>query len=582
MVTAHNMTRHFRFVQRKVQNRGAVRLGLAGALATLLVTSLAVIRPALVTDDERTAAQAIVERRLRADTRFLSGDSLEGRAPGSHGERLAREYVAARFESMGLEPVASGGFEQPVALVGVTTRAPETLKLARGGESASLRLRDDYVASSDSPAAEVKIDGAEIVFVGYGIVAPEHGWDDYKGADLRGKLLLVMNNDPESDPALFAGKRRLYYGRWDYKYQMAAERGALGAIVIHTQASAGYAWPVVESSWSGELLSLPGREGAALALKAWATEDACRRIARLAGRDLDALRKSAETRAFRPVPLGVNAFGVLRNEVAPRQSANVLARLPGSDPVLAREAVVYTAHHDHLGSRAQAAGGPLVFNGALDNAAGVATLLSVADAFAALPERPRRSILFASVTAEEQGLLGSEYLARHLPLPPGRVAANINIDGASIWGRTKDVPVVGLGKSSLDEWVRALAEMQGRRVVPEAFPDKGAYYRSDHLSFARLGVPSAYLDAGTDVVGRPPGFGLRQQQAWEDAHYHQPSDDLTPEWSFEGAVEDARLLFLLGAKVANATRVPEWRPGDEFEAARKKALAELERSAATR
>jgi Peptidase family M28/PA domain len=540
-------------------------------------TSLAVIRPAVVTDDERLASRAIREQRMRADVRFLSSDLLEGRAPGTRGDRLARAYVASRFEAIGLDPGVLGAWEQPVELVGATAKPPDTVRLTRGSESAVLRQREDFIAWSGRHASEVAIKGAEIVFVGYGIVAPEHGWDDYKGADLRDKVLLYMNNDPERDQALFAGKRRLYYGRWDYKYQMAAERGAAGAIVIHTDASAGYGWSVVQNSWSGEVLSLPQSGEASLALKAWATEDACRRIARLAGQDLDVLRARAETREFRPVPLGVSLDVVLRNEIVRRQSANVIGRLPGRDAVLAKQAVLYTAHHDHYGIKASASGEPAVYNGALDNAAGVATMLAVAEAFAALPERPRRTILFASVTGEEQGLLGSQHLARHLPLAPGLVAANVNIDGASIWGRTKDVPVIGLGKSSLDDWIRAIAEMQGRTVVPEAFPDKGSYYRSDHLSFARLGVPAAYVDAGTEVLGRPAGWGRHQQQAWEDAHYHQPSDDLTPDWNFEGAVEDAQLLFLLGTKVADAPRAPEWRPGDEFEAARKKALAELGR-----
>jgi Zn-dependent M28 family amino/carboxypeptidase len=546
-------------------------------LATLTATSLAVIRPALLTDEERLAALTIREHRLRADTRFLSSDLLEGRGPGTRGDRLAREYVAARFEAVGLEPGLGAAWEQPVELVGVTARAPDELRVTRGGDAVSLRLRDDYIAFSGSQDREVRIDAAEIVFVGYGIVAPEHAWDDYKGADLQGKVLLVMNNDPESDPGLFAGKRRLYYGRWDYKYRMAAERGARGAILIHTNASAGYGWSVVQNSWSGEQLSLPASGEPVLPLKAWATEDACRRIVRLAGHDLDALRARAESREFRPVPLGVRLGIVLENETVRRQSANVIGRLAGSDPALAKEAVLYTAHHDHYGIKAQASGEPAVYNGALDNASGVATMLAVAEAFAALPERPRRTILFASVTAEEQGLLGSQHLAEHLPLHPGLLAANINIDGVNIWGRTRDVPVIGLGKSSLDDWVRAIAEMQGRRVVPEAFPDKGSYYRSDHLSFARLGVPSAYVDAGTEVVGRPPEWGREQQQAWEDAHYHQPSDDLTPDWDLAGAVEDTRLLFLLGVKVAGAPHAPQWRPGDEFEAARKRALAELGR-----
>ena len=555
-----------------------MRLLLAGALATLTAAGLAAIRPALLTDEERAAASTIRENRVRADVRFLSSDLLEGRGPATRGDRLAREYLASRFEAIGLEPGAPGGsWEQGFDLVGVTAACPEVLRFSRGTAGTDLRFHEDYVAFSGAQAPEVRVDDAEVVFVGYGIVAPEQGWDDYKGADLKGRVLLVMNNDPESDPQAFAGKRRLYYGRWDYKYEMAARLGAAGAIIVHTDASAGYGWKVVQSSWTGEQLSLPAVPGEpTLPVKAWATEEACRRIARLGGHDLDALRAAAERRDFRPVPLGVRLSLALRNEVSRRPSANVVGRLPGRDPVLSGEAVVYSAHHDHLGTRRGPAGEPVVYNGALDNASGLATMLAIAEAFVARPERPRRSILFAAVAAEEQGLLGSSYLARHSPVPPGRLAANVNIDGMGIWGRTRDVPVIGLGKSSLDDWVRAIAEAQGRAVVPEALPDKGAYYRSDHLSFARAGVPAVTVDAGTEVLGKPPGWGRDRQREWEAAHYHQPTDDLTG-WDFSGAIEDAQLLFLLGAKVADAPLAPSWRPGDEFEAARQKAPAELGR-----
>ena len=555
-----------------------MRLLLAGALATLTAAGLAAIRPALLTDEERAAASTIRENRVRADVRFLSSDLLEGRGPATRGDRLAREYLASRFEAIGLEPGAPGGsWEQGFDLVGVTAACPEVLRFSRGAAGADLRLHEDYVAFSGAQAPEARVDDAEVVFVGYAIVAPEQGWDDYKGADLKGRVLLVMNNDPESDPQAFAGKRRLYYGRWDYKFEMAARLGAAGAIIVHTDASAGYGWQVVQSSWAGEQLSLPAVPGEpTLPVKAWATEEACRRIARLGGHDLDALRAAAERRDFRPVPLGVRLTLALRNEVSRRPSANVIGRLPGRDPVLSGEAVVYSAHHDHLGTKPGPMGEPVVYNGALDNASGLATMLAIAEAFVALPERPRRSLLFAAVAAEEQGLLGSAYLARHSPVPPGRLAANVNIDGMSIWGRTRDVPVIGLGKSSLDDWVRAIAEAQGRAVVPEAFPDKGAYYRSDHLSFARAGVPALTLDAGTEVLGKPPAWGRDRQREWEAAHYHQPTDDLTG-WDFSGAIEDAQLLFLLGAKVADAPLAPSWRPGDEFEPARQKALAELGR-----
>jgi hypothetical protein len=551
-----------------------MRLLLAGAVATVTAAGLAVIGPAVVTDGERAAADVIRANRMRADVRFLSSDLLEGRGPSTRGDRLAREYIASRFEATGLEPGAPGGsWEQGFEMVGIAARCPDVARVSRGARAAELRFREDYVAYSGIQASEARIDDAEVVFVGYGILAPEYGWDDFKGEDLRGRLLLFMNNDPQTDPRLFAGKRRLHYGRWDYKYEMAARLGAAGALILHTDPSAGYGWQVVTASWTGEQFSLPAAPGEpALRVKGWVTEEAGRRIARLAGHDLDSLRASAEGRDFRPVRLGVRTSLWLRNEVARRASANVIGLLRGRDPELAREAVLYTAHHDHYGTKPGPSGEAVVYNGALDNASGVAALLAIAEAFAALPERPRRSILFAAVGAEEPGLLGSTYLARHPPVPVDRLAANVNLDGMSIWGRTRDVAVVGLGKSSLDDWIRALAEFQGRVVVPEAFPEKGAFYRSDHLSFARVGVPAAFLDAGSEVLGRAPGWGRARQEQWEAAHYHQPTDDLTADWDFSGAVEDAQLLFHLGTKVADAPLAPTWRPGDEFEAARKRAL----------
>jgi Zn-dependent M28 family amino/carboxypeptidase len=553
-----------------------MRLMLAGTVATFTAVGLAAIQPAVISREEKAAADTIGERGIRADVRFLSSDLLEGRAPGTRGEALARAYVASRFEAIGLEPGAPGpSWFQPVEMVGVTSVCPPVWRVTRGATSEVFRFGDDYVAFSGVQAPEARIDDAELVFVGYGIVAPEYHWDDYKGQDLRGKVLLFMNNDPEGDPALFAGKRRLYYGRWDYKYAKAAELGATGAIIIHTDHSAGYKWQVVRSSWTGEQLALPEDDEKTLQVKAWLTEEASRRLAALGGFDLDGLRASAESRGFQPVPLRVRFSLAIENTVSRRTSANVIGRLPGRDPVLGKEAVVYTAHHDHLGVRPGKNGEPVVYNGALDNASGVAAMLAIARAFKALPQAPRRSILFASVTGEESGLLGSETLARNPPVPPGRLAADINIDGVDIWGRTRDVAVVGLGKSTLDDWIRALAAAQDRVVVPETFPGKGAYYRSDHLSFARIGVPAAYVDAGTDVRGRPAGWGREQQEAWEAAHYHQPSDDLTPDWNLSGAVEDTQLLFLLGVKVAETPLAPSWRPGDEFEAARQKALAAL-------
>jgi Zn-dependent M28 family amino/carboxypeptidase len=551
-------------------------LALSASLAAA-VAAAAAVKPTVVSPAEKAAADAIRPELLRAHVRFLASDLLEGRGPASRGDRLAQAYIAGQFEALGLEPGApGGGWYQPFDVVGIETRMPERVAFSKGGRSETLARLEDYIASSGVQAPAVTLRDAEVVFVGYGIVAPEFEWDDYKGADLKGKVLLMMNNDPQDDPKLFAGKTRLWYGRWDYKYESAARVGAAGAIIIHTEPSAGYKWQVVQNSWTGEQFELPDEGGPRLQVRAWATEAASRRIASLGGHDLDALRAAAERRDFRPVPLGVTLNLELSARIQRKQTGNVIGRLPGRDPVLGKQAVIYTSHHDHFGTKETPPGADGIYNGALDNASGTSALLAIARAMTALPRAPRRSVLFAAVAAEEQGLLGSKYLAGHLPLPAGRLAANINVDGINIWGRTRDLTMVGLGKSNLDDYVRALAAMQGgREVVPDQFPDKGFFYRSDQFSFAKIGVPAAYFDAGTDVIGKPNDWGREQQQAYEDRHYHQPSDELRDDWDFSGAVEDAQLMFYLGLKAANAERMPAWKPGDEFEAARKKALAEL-------
>lgn len=550
---------------------------IAAALAFAADAAPPVAAPALLTPAEKSAARQIRPELIRAHVRFLAGDLLEGRGPASRGDRLAEEYVAAQMEGLGLEPGAPDGtWYQPFDVVGIASEAPAVVHFTKGGQSVDLRYRDDYVAFSGLQGPQATTGGGEVVFVGYGIVAPEYQWDDYKGADVKGKVLLMMNNDPEGDPKLFGGKTRLYYGRWTYKYEMAAKMGAAGAIIIHTTHSAGYPWQVVQTSWSGEQFALPHESEPELPVKAWTTEDGARKVARLGGQDLDALRAAAEKRDFRPVTLGVAADITLKNEVKRAKTENVIGRLPGRDPQLSREAVFYTAHHDHLGIKEGAKPGQdSIYNGALDNASGVAAMLAIAKAMKALPEAPRRSVYFAAVAAEEQGLLGSQYLAAHPPVPAGRIAADINIDGINIWGRTRDLTMVGLGKSSLDDWIVKLAGMQGRVIVPDQFPDKGFFYRSDQFSLAKVGVPAAYFDAGTDVIGKPRGWGREQQEKFEANDYHQPSDELRPDWELSGAVEDAQLFFYLGVKVAGAPQMPRWKPGDEFEAARKKAIAEL-------
>ncbi len=562
-------------------NRRTMRSALAALAVVPLLTALppaAAAGPALP-PEETQAAKEITPDLLRAHIRFLSSDLLEGRGPATRGDALAEAYIRSQMEALGLRPAApGGGWIQKVPLVGIKPAFPgPAVFRSERGEAKGIP-GENFVAFSGVQRPEAKIEDAEIVFVGYGIVAPEYRWDDYKDADLRGKVLLMMNNDPEGSPAepdLFAGKTRLWYGRWDYKYLMAAKKGAVGAIIIHTTHSAGYPWQVVQTSWSGESFELPDDGTPRVKIRMWATEELSKTITTLGGKDLEALRAAAESRSFRPVPLGVRMSFALTNTLSRKESGNVIGVIPGSDPRRAGEAVLFTAHHDHFGIKVGARpGDDSIYNGALDNASGVAAVLSMADAFAHLPKPPARSIWFAFVAGEEQGLLGSDFLAGHPPVPAGRIAADINIDGIGWYGKTRDVVLVGLGKSSVDEDVKAVAAAQGRRVEPDQFPDRGTFYRSDQFSLARVGVPAAYLKTGTDVVGRPPGYGREQEEEYEKRDYHQPSDEMRESWDLSGAVEDAQLAFYLGCRLANAAEMPRWKPGDEFEPARKKALAE--------
>jgi Zn-dependent M28 family amino/carboxypeptidase len=480
------------------------------------------------------------------------------------------------MEAMGLEPAAGGSWIQSVPLVGITGKVPPAWTLAGPkGQSLTLQYKGDFVAVPGVQEPTASLSDAEIVFVGYGIVAPEYQWDDYKDVDVKGKVLLMMNNDPEDDPKLFAGKTRLWYGRWDYKYEIAAKKGAVGAIIIHTTPSAGYGWNVVQTGWSGEKFELPDEGSTRVAVKGWTTEEASRKIAALGGQDLDRMRAAAQKRDFRPVPLGVKASLALENTIRRVESGNVLGQIRGSDPVLASEVVLYTAHHDHFGilEEGKKPGSDVIYNGARDNASGVAAMLAVARAYTRLPKPPRRTIVFASVTAEEQGLLGSEFLAAHPPVPPGKIAANINIDEVNVWGKTRDVSMVGLGKSSLDEQVKRILAMQGRTVKPDPFPDKGHFYRSDQFNLAKVGVPAAYFDSGTDFIGKPAGWGEQQITAYEKNDYHEPSDEYRESWDLSGAVEDVQLDFYLGVLVANANEMPRWNKGDEFEGVRLKSLS---------
>lgn len=537
----------------------------------LCLISFGAASPAQTQDAESPTASVegwITPNSLAGPLRFLASDDLEGRGVGSRGDRLARSYLATQFQMLGMEGGAEGGsFDQPVPIVGITA-LPKLDLSAKGPEGeGTFAAPSDYVAFAGKPDAETSWVDAELVFVGYGITAPEYHWDDFKDADLKGKVLLVMNNDPSSDPALFAGKTRLYYGRWTYKYEEAARRGAVGAIVIHTDQSAGYPFQVIQAGQGQEHFHLPfSPEEPTLAIRAWASETCSMKLALLGGKDLDALRAQAETREFRPVPLGVKVNLATRNDVRRIDSGNIIARLEGSDESLKNEAVVVTAHFDHLGVGAPVKGDS-IYNGALDNASGCSALVNIAMACSRLPVRPKRSLVFCAVTAEESGLLGSLYYSRHPTLPPKQIIANFNIDGINMWGKTTDLGMVGHGKNTLTALAESVALHRGRTIVPDAEPDKGLFYRSDHFNFARIGVPCAYFKAGSDFLERKEAR-RKVKNAYTTFHYHQPSDQYDDRWNLEGAAEDVRLILECLVRTANAAEAPKWTPGDEFEKAR--------------
>ncbi len=509
------------------------------------------------------AARELTAPALAGAIRMMSSDLLEGRLPGTRGDQLARTYIASEFERCGLRPRGDDGtFQQKVPILGITTTVTTPLGATGAAGTATFTAPEDYTAVAGSPAATAEWRDAELVFVGYGIDAPEQQWDDYKGIDLKGKVLLVMNNDPADDPNLFAGKTRLYYGRWSYKYEAAARRGAVGAIVIHTTPSAGYPFQVIQANHGHENFWLPFGSEPQLPIRSWCSEDAARRLCALGGQDLDQLRANAEHRTFAPVPLGVRVSLAATNAVRELESGNVLGMLPGSDPQCSDETIVVTAHFDHLG-RGKAKNGDEIYNGALDNASGCAAMLALARACAALEPRPSRSILFAAVTAEEAGLLGSEWLARNLPMPKRRVIANYNIDGLCIWGRTEDLEFIGYGKSSLSDLAATVAKEHGRRLEPDTNPDLGLFYRSDHFNFARIGVPAAYFKAGNDFLDRRDDR-RRMKASYTATHYHQPSDEMAAWWNLDGAADDVQLLFDCLLRTA-ALPAPTWTKGDEFE-----------------
>jgi Zn-dependent M28 family amino/carboxypeptidase len=528
---------------------------------------------------ESAANQYITKDTLIAPLRFLSSDLLEGRGPATRGDELARAYLASELQSLGYQPAGPNGeWQQPFDVVGIRTKAPSAWPFDVKGQKVDLKWSEEYIVASGVQKEQTQIQDAELVFVGYGIEAPEYKWNDFKGANLKGKVLVMLNNDPDWDPKLFEGKRRLYYGRWSYKYESGARQGAAGVLIIHTTPSAGYPWQVVQTSWSGEQFELPAEGEPRIQFRGWMTEAATRKLFKAAGQDLDKLVAAAHKPTFKPVPLGIKTSLSTVNTVSRVKTANVAGILPGSDPTLKDQVIIYSAHHDHLGMAALDPNKPdadRIYNGAMDNASGCAQLLAIARAYAGLAERPKRSIMMLFVAGEEQGLLGSKYYSLHPTVKPGKIAANLNFDGGNIWGKTQDVTLIGNGKSSLDAVAQAIAAKQGRTIKPDQFPDRGFYYRSDQFSFAKIGVPALYFDTGTEFVGRPAGWGREQQEEHEAKDYHQPSDELSDTWNFDGMIQDAQLGLYSGWVISQTQALPTWNKGDEFEAARTKALADV-------
>jgi Zn-dependent M28 family amino/carboxypeptidase len=516
------------------------------------------------------AIAAIDTATLMSHIRVLASDSFLGRGPGTAGEEKTVAYLQAQFQSLGLKPGnTDGSYIQKVPLVGITPDGKASLVFAKGGSRRALKWSDDFVAWTKHVASEAKLDRSEVVFAGYGIEAPEFQWDDFKGADLAGKTLVMLVNDPPlADTTQFGGRAMTYYGRWTYKYEQGMKHRAAGVLIVHETGPAGYPWAVVQGK-TGEQFDLvtPDSNLRRSAVEGWITLDQAKAVFALAGQDFDALKARAATRAFTPVPLGVTASLTIRNTLRGVDSRNVLAKLDGGDPALRDEVVVYTAHWDHFGVGTPV-NGDSIYNGALDNASGTAGLLALARAFAALKTPPDRSILFLAVTAEEQGLLGSQYYAANPVYPLAKTVAEINMDGLNLLGPTRDVTVIGLGASELDDYAAAAAAEQGRVLRPDAEPEKGFYYRSDHFNFAKQGVPAFDPEAGVDYFGKPAGFGLTKREEYTANDYHKPSDEIKPDWNLTGAVQDLNLFLAMGYRIARAAKPPEWRPGNEFRAIR--------------
>jgi Zn-dependent M28 family amino/carboxypeptidase len=504
---------------------------------------------------------------LMAHIKTLSSDEFEGRGPGTRGEELSIAYIADQFKKVGVAPGNTDGtYFQKVPLVGITTKQDAQMQVAVGGKQMSLRFGDDFVARTVRVVDKTSFD-AEMVFVGYGVVAPEYNWDDYKGLDVRGKVLVMLVNDPpvpdaknasKLDEKVFGGRAMTYYGRWTYKFEIAAAKGAAGVLVVHETEPAGYPWAVPRGSFTIENFDVVSQDNnmSRVNVEGWITSEKTRELFAASGKNFDEAKRAAIRRDFKPVPLGATAKLTIESQLRRIESNNVLGKIEGSDPRLKDEYVIYTAHWDHLGVGPANEKGDKIYNGALDNATGIAGMIEIGRAIKSLERAPRRSILLLAVTAEEKGLIGSKYYAENPAYPLEKSVAVINMDGANQWGRTRDFTVVGLGNSTIDDVLRKAAAEKGRVLKPDPEPEKGFYFRSDHFNFAKKGVPALDPDSGVDYIGKPAGWGLKKRAEYTANDYHKPSDEIKPDWDLSGAVEDFQLLLTVGYRIANADQRP--------------------------
>ena len=522
------------------------------------------------------ALDAITPDGLLAHIKVLASDEFEGRSPGTKGEDLSVTYIADQFKKIGLKPGnPDGTYTQEVPLAGI--KSEPRMSFAISGKTMDLKYADDFVASSARLQPEIKIEKSDVVFVGYGVVAPEYGWDDYKNVDVRGKTLLMLIGDPPvpdpKDPSkldnkMFKGKAMTYYGRWTYKYEIAAQKGAAAAIIIHETESAAYPWQVVKSSWAKENFELdnPNKNMDAVSARSWITLDVAKKFLADCGQNFDAVKKSAVTKDFQPIILNAKANIEIKQQIRSFKSHNVIGRLEGSDSKLRDEYIIYTAHWDHLGRHPELQGDQ-IFNGAIDNASGVASVIELAAAFTKTNPPPKRSVLFMATTAEEAGLLGAKFYAEHPLYPLEKTLADINLDSMNVWGKARDIEDLSLGFSTVDDLLAAAAKQQGRSAIPDSRPDKGKIYRADNFEFSKVGLPSLYIGKGEHLLSRPETAPLRSDE-FDSTDYHQVTDEIRPDWDLSGAVQDVQLLFEVGYQVANGDKFPEWKPRSEFKAKR--------------